>query len=106
MAVVELTEEVLNACVNELSDKMGMLDGYEKQPFEDAVRRAHVWLLNNLLREPAYVVEKYSLEAGLLVERARYDLSNSLDIFQKNYAQEIVQVVEDHALTRFLEGGV
>lgn len=105
MAIAELSQEVLEACVNELSDKMGMLDEYEQEPFVDAIKRANRWLLVNLLREPQYEVETYSLEAGLLVERARYDLSNSLDIFQKNYGQEIIQVVEDHALTRFLDGG-
>ena len=105
MKIVELSNEVLDACVSELSDKMGMLDGYDVKPFQDAIKRANRWLLVNLLREPQYEVEKYSLEAGLLVERARYDLANSLDIFQKNYGQEIVQVVEDHALTHFLDGG-
>lgn len=105
MAVKELTQDVIDACLSELTDKMGMLDGYDKEPFEDAIKRANVWLLGILLREPEYDVEKYSLEAGLIVERARYDLSNSLDIFQKNYGQEIIQVTEDHALTQFLDNG-
>lgn len=105
MAVKELTEEVATACLTELTDKMGMLDDYDKAPFETAIKRANHWLLGILLKEPNYVVEAYSLEAGLIVERARYDLSNSLDIFQKNYGQEIVQVTEDHALTEWLDNG-
>lgn len=99
---MDLSEQTLEACLLELTDKMGMLDGYDQKPFKDALTRANNWLLKVLLREPSYEVEAYSLEAGLIVERARYDLSNSLDIFQKNYGMEITQVIEDHALTEFL----
>lgn len=105
MAVKQLTQEVLDSCLSELTDKMGMLDGYDPKPFIDAIQRANTWLLGILLKEPEYDIEKYSLEAGLIVERARYDLSNSLDIFQKNYGQEIIQVTEDHALTQWLDNG-
>lgn len=103
MAYVPLPEDVQKACLDELSDKMGMLDGYDDKPFISAITRAHKWLIYTLLKEPEYVVEAYTLEAGLIVERARYDLSNSLDVFQKNYGQEIVQVIEDHALAEWLD---
>lgn len=101
-----LTDKTLTTALSELADKMGMLDGYDEKPFQDALERANNWLVKNLLYEPDFIVLPYSLEAGLIVERARYDLSNSLDLFQKNYGQEIVQVIEDHALTDFLDNEV
>lgn len=100
-----LDTEIKNQIVQEVMDKMGLLDGIEKEPFERAVQRSANWLVLDILREKDYSIAEDSTEASLIAERARYDMSNSLDIFERNYNDLIVMVIEKHALDLFIENG-
>lgn len=103
--MAKLDTDVKKSIVDEVMDKMGMLDGIETTPFEKAVNRSANWLIDDILREPEYSVVEDSTEASLIAERARYDMSNSLDIFERNYNDIIVMVIEKHALDDFIENG-
>lgn len=100
-----LSDEVKTSIVDEVMDKMGMLDGIEKEPFEKAVQRSANWLVLDILRESDYSIVDGSSEASLIAERARYDMSNSLDIFERNYNGLIIMVIEKHALDQFIVDG-
>lgn len=103
MAKLDVT--VKESIVNEVMSKMGLLEGIEKEPFEKAVNRSANWLLDDIVRKPDYSVSEDTTEASLIAERARYDMSNSLDIFERNYNDIIVMVIEKFALDDFIENG-
>lgn len=103
MAKLDVT--VKESIVNEVMSKMGLLEGIEKEPFEKAVNRSANWLLDDIVRKPDYSVAEDTTEASLIAERARYDMSNSLDIFERNYNDIIVMVIEKFALDDFIENG-
>lgn len=97
-----LDADVKKLIVDEVMDKMGLLDGIEPTPFESAVQRSANWLLTDILREPTYIVTADSSEASIIAERARYDMSNSLDMFERNYNSIIVMIIEKHAVDSFI----
>lgn len=103
--MTKLDNAVETSIVSEVMGKMGMLDGISKDPFVRAVRLSANWLVDDILREPDYQIAEDSTEASLIAERARYDMSNSLDIFERNYNSIIVMVIEKHALDKFIENG-
>lgn len=100
-----LEPSVKNSITDEVMDKMGLLDGIERKPFERAVQRSANWLLDDIVRKPDYQVAEDTTEASLIAERARYDMSNSLDIFERNYNDIIVMIIEKFALDDFIENG-
>lgn len=100
--------DVLKEGLNYVKDMMGIMYYSDDVLIENKLKTAENWLLNEILYEPEYKVQSLSTELTLICERVRYEMSNSLDIFQKNYANDIQNVVSKHAYNDYISknGGV
>lgn len=100
--------DVLKEGLNYVKDMMGIMYDSDDVLIENKLKTAENWLLNEILYEPDFKVKSLSTELTLICERVRYEMSNSLDIFQKNYANDIQNVVSKHAYNDYLSknGGV
>lgn len=100
--------DVLKEGLNYVKDMMGIMYDSDDVLIENKLKTAENWLLNEILYEPDYKVKSLSTELTLICERVRYEMSNSLDIFQKNYANDLQNVVSKHAYNDYLSknGGV
>lgn len=99
---------VLKEGLNYVKDMMGIMYDSDDVLIENKLKTAENWLLNEILYEPDYKVKSLSTELTLICERVRYEMSNSLDIFQKNYANDLQNVVSKHAYNDYISknGGV
>lgn len=100
--------DVLKEGLNYIKDMMGIMYDSDDVLIENKLKTAENWLLNEILYEPDFKVKSLSTELTLICERVRYEMSNSLDIFQKNYANDIQNVVSKHAYNDYISknGGV
>lgn len=100
--------DVLKEGLNYVKDMMGIMYDSDDVLIENKLKTAENWLLNEILYEPDFKVKSLSTELTLICERVRYEMSNSLDMFQKNYANDIQNVVSKHAYNDYLSknGGV
>lgn len=100
--------DVLKEGLNYVKDMMGIMYDSDDVLIENKLKTAENWLLNEILYEPDFKVKSLSTELTLICERVRYEMSNSLDIFQKNYANDIQNVVSKHAYNDYISknGGV
>lgn len=100
--------DVLKEGLNYVKDMMGIMYDSDDVLIENKLKTAENWLLNEILYEPDYKVKSLSTELTLICERVRYEMSNSLDIFQKNYANDLQNVVSKHAYNDYISknGGV
>lgn len=100
--------DVLKEGLNYVKDMMGIMYDSDDVLIENKLKTAENWLLNEILYEPEFKVKSLSTELTLICERVRYEMSNSLDIFQKNYANDIQNVVSKHAYNDYISknGGV
>lgn len=100
--------DVLKEGLNYVKDMMGIMYDSDDVLIENKLKTAENWLLNEILYEPDFKVKSLSTELTLICERVRYEMSNSLDMFQKNYANDIQNVVSKHAYNDYISknGGV
>lgn len=100
--------DVLKEGLNYVKDMMGIMYDSDDVLIENKLKTAENWLLNEILYEPDFKVKSLSTELTLICERVRYEMSNSLDIFQKNYANDLQNVVSKHAYNDYISknGGV
>lgn len=100
--------DVLKEGLNYVKDMMGIMYDSDDVLIENKLKTAENWLLNEILYEPDFKVKSLSTELTLICERVRYEMSNSLDIFQKNYTNDIQNVVSKHAYNDYISknGGV
>ena len=108
MIMSNISPEALTAGVSAVKDAMGILFNDDDKMIEDKLNISAFWLTNEILYEPDFVIQPLSTELTLICERVRYEMSNSLDIFQKNYGQDIQNVISRHAYNDFMskQGGV
>lgn len=96
--VMKMTEETYLLLVQDVKNQMGILYDDDDEVIKRKGKSAVDWFLNSILYEPEYVIEPDTQEYSLMVERVRYDLSNSLDVFQRNYGNDIQNVISKHAI--------
>lgn len=92
-----LTEDSLQAILDYVKNSMGIMYDDDDELFKQKIKAHAIWLCEQILYEDNFVIQPETTELILVAERTRYDLSNSLDIFQKNYVNDIQNVVSRHA---------
>lgn len=101
-----LTEESLQEALDYVKNSMGIMYDDDDSLFTKKIKAHATWLCEQILYEDDYVIQPETSEIILVAERTRYDLSNSLDIFQKNYVNDLQNVVSRHALVAHRKSGV
>lgn len=96
-----MQEAVLNEGLEYVKDSMGIMYDNDDRLIKNKLLVSEKWLLETILYEPDFVVQPVSLELTLICERVRYEMSNSLDIFQKNYVNDLQNLVSSHAMADF-----
>lgn len=93
--------EVLGSALLQLKDRMGINYDDDDELLKNALKSAENWLINDILYDETYVIKQNTTALSLIIERARYDMMNSLDIFPKNYSIDIGQVIARHEYDSF-----
>lgn len=101
-----LTEESLQEALDYVKNSMGIMYDDDDDLFTKKIKAHATWLCEQILYEDDYVIQPETSEIILVAERTRYDLSNSLDIFQKNYVNDLQNVVSRHSLVAHRKSGV
>lgn len=97
-----LTEESLAQALSSVKDSMGIMYNDDDKMIENKLKTSATWLCETILYEPNYIIQPNTPELTLVYERVRYEMSNSLDIFQKNYGNDIQNVISRHAYLDFI----
>lgn len=100
-----MNETVLALALVQLKDRMGInyYDDDEKI-LKPTIKAAYTWFKSEVLYADELTIEPETTLFTLIVERARYDMMNSVDIFPKNYAVDIGQVIARHEFDSFVSG--
>lgn len=101
-----LTEDSLQQGLLYVKDSMGIMYDDDNKMIENKLITSAIWLCETILYEDDFVIPVNSLELTLVAERVRYEMSNSLDMFQKNYGNDIQNVISRHAYLSHIKGGV
>lgn len=100
-----MNEEVLALALVQLKDRMGInYNDDDEAILIPPLKSAYNWFKDDILYTDTLEVKPDTTLFTLIVERARYDLMNSIDIFPKNYRNDIGQVIARFDFDSFTEG--
>lgn len=100
-----MNETLLGKALDQLKDRMGInYSDDDERSLKPALQSAYNYFASDVFYDDALVVKENSTLFTLIVERARYDLMNSVDIFPKNYAKDIGQVLARYDYDKFKAG--
>lgn len=100
-----MTNEILELALVQLKDRMGInYSDDDDKILKPTLKAAYNWFKTDVLYAETLEVQAETTLFTLIVERARYDLMNSVDIFPKNYSVDIGQVIARHEFDNFKVG--
>lgn len=100
-----MNEETLQLALVQLKDRMGInYDDDDVTKLTPPLKAAYNYFKHDILYTDTLEVEPETTLFTLIVERARYDLMNSVDIFPKNYRSDIGQLISRYDYDKFKAG--
>ena len=102
-----MNDDVLALALVQLKDRMGInYDEDDAEKLTPSLKAAYEWFKHDILYTDTLEVKENTTLFTLIVERARYDLMNSVDIFPKNYSTDIGQIIARYDYDKFKAGEV